>query len=114
MKSNYKYIAWVYDWLAKLVFGSKLELAKQALLSEIPTGAKILIVGGGTGSIIEYLAALNKKIEIGFVEQSKYMMDYAKKRNSTGLDIKYYNQSIVDFKLKGYDVVITNFFFDQL
>jgi 2-polyprenyl-3-methyl-5-hydroxy-6-metoxy-1,4-benzoquinol methylase len=113
LKSNYKYIAWIYDWLAKLVFGNKLELAKKALLAEIPNGAKILIVGGGTGSIIEYLAALDKELKLDFVEQSKYMIDYAQKRNTNSLSIKFYNQSILDSKLDGYDVVITNFFFDQ-
>ena len=113
MRSNYKYLAWIYDWLAKLVFGNKLELAKQGLLSEIPLGAKILVVGGGTGSIIEYLAKLNKQLRLDFVEQSKYMLGYAQKRNAENLDIKFYNQSILDLELNGYDVVITNFFFDQ-
>ncbi len=113
MNANYKYIAWIYDWLANLVFGNKLELAKRAFISDIPEGAKILVVGGGTGSIIEYLALLNKHLHVDFVEQSKYMIGYAKKRNVASLEIAFYNQSILDLNLMGYDVVITNFFFDQ-
>ena len=52
---NYNNIAWIYDWLAKVVFGRKQELASRAFLRIIPNDAKILVIGGGTGKIINYL-----------------------------------------------------------
>ncbi len=110
---NYNNIAWIYDWLAKIVFGSKQELAIQAFLRLIPDTAKILVVGGGTGKIIDYLRKLNKQLEIDFVEPSTSMMYQAKKRKLSHLQINFCQQSILDFKTVDYDVILTNFFFDQ-
>lgn len=111
--SNYNHIAWIYDWLAKIVFGRKQELAMQAFLNIIPDTAKILVVGGGTGKIIDYLQNLNKYLKIDFVEPSANMMRQAKKRDHSQLQINFCQQSILDFKTVDYDVVLTNFFFDQ-
>ena len=110
---NYNHIAWIYDWLAKIVFGRKQELAMQAFLSVIPDTAKILVVGGGTGKIIDYLRKLHKQLEIDFVEPSANMMYQAKKREVSNLQINFYQQSILDIKTADYDVVLTSFFFDQ-
>jgi ubiquinone/menaquinone biosynthesis C-methylase UbiE len=110
---NYNHIAWIYDWLAKIVYGRKQELAMQAFLSIIPDTAKILVVGGGTGKIIDYLRNLNKQLEIDFVEPSTNMMSQAKKRKLSHLQINFCQQSILDFKTVDYDVILTNFFFDQ-
>jgi ubiquinone/menaquinone biosynthesis C-methylase UbiE len=110
---NYNNIAWIYDWLAKIVFGRKQELAMQAFLSIIPDTAKILVVGGGTGKIIDYMRNLNKQLEIDFVEPSTNMMCQAKKRKRSHLQINFCQHSILDFKTVDYDVILTNFFFDQ-
>jgi ubiquinone/menaquinone biosynthesis C-methylase UbiE len=110
---NYNHIAWIYDWLAKIVFGRKQELAMQAFLSIIPDTAKILVVGGGTGKIIDYLRILHKQLEIDFVEPSANMMCQAKKREISHLQINFYQQSILEFQTVDYDVVLTSFFFDQ-
>jgi ubiquinone/menaquinone biosynthesis C-methylase UbiE len=110
---NYNHIAWIYDWLAKVVFGGKQEQAKQVFLAKIPDKAKILVVGGGTGKIIDYLRDLNKELEVDFVEQSANMLFYARKRAVTHLKINFHQQSILDFETTDYDVIITNFFFDQ-
>jgi ubiquinone/menaquinone biosynthesis C-methylase UbiE len=110
---NYNHIAWIYDWLAKIVFGGKQELAKQAFLARIPDKANILVVGGGTGKIIDYLGDLNQQLDVDFVEQSANMMFYARKRAVSHLKINFHQQSILDYKAGDYDVVLTNFFFDQ-
>jgi len=110
---DYNHIAWIYDWLAKIVYGEKQELAKQAFLAKIPDKGKILVVGGGTGKIIDYLRDLDKQLEVDFIELSTNMMSYAKKRKVSHLKINFHQHSILDLKSKDYDVVLTNFFFDQ-
>ena len=110
---NYNHIAWFYDDLAKIVFGNKQNLAKQVFLGQIPDNAKILVVGGGTGKIIDYLRGLNKRFEVDFVELSTSMMLYARKRKVSHLEVKFYRHSILDLNTTGYDIVLTNFFFDQ-
>ena len=113
MIPDYNNIAWIYDWLAKIVFGRKLELAKQAYLAQIPKNANVLVVGGGTGKILDYLRDLDKQLKVDFIEQSEAMILRAKKRKTTGLRLNFYNHSILDLKTTDYDVVLTNFFFDQ-
>jgi ubiquinone/menaquinone biosynthesis C-methylase UbiE len=110
---NYNRIAWIYDRLAKVVFGRKQQLAKKAFLTNIPDNAKILIVGGGTGGILDYLQDLGRPLDVDFVEYSSNMMLRARKRKISNLRIYFYDQSILDLKTVGYDVVLTNFFFDQ-
>jgi len=113
MVPDYNKIVWFYDQLAILVFGRKLEKAKCTYLNQIPHGAKVLVVGGGTGKIIDYLVQLNKQVSIDFVEPSSRMLLKAKKRMSIETKVNFYNCCIQDFGKIGYDTVITNFFFDQ-
>jgi 2-polyprenyl-3-methyl-5-hydroxy-6-metoxy-1,4-benzoquinol methylase len=110
---NYNNIAWIYDRLAKIVFGRKQELAMRAFLREIPQNSKVLVVGGGTGKIINYLGDLKKQLDVDFVEQSANMIRYAKKMEASHLKVNFYHQSILDFNRTEYDVILTNFFFDQ-
>ena len=93
---NYNHLAWIYDWLAKIVFGNNQEIAKQAFLTHIPDKAKVLIVGGGTGKIIDYLRDLNKQLVVDFVEPSANMMIRAKKREVSHLQINFYRRSILE------------------
>jgi len=113
LKPDYNHIAWIYDWLAKIVFDGKQEQAKQEFLTKIPDKAKILVVGGGTGKIIDYLRDLNKQLEVDFVEQSANMLFHARKRTISHLEINFHQQSILDLGTTDYDVVLTNFFFGQ-
>ena len=110
---DYNHIVWIYDRLAKFIFGKKQELAKQAFLIKIPEKAKILIVGGGTGKILDYLRDLDKQLEVDFVDLSANMIFQAKKRDVAYMQVNFYQQSVLDLKTTNYDVVITNFFFDQ-
>jgi ubiquinone/menaquinone biosynthesis C-methylase UbiE len=111
--SNYNYIAWCYDGLAKIVYGRKLERAKQAFLEEIPGQAKVLVIGGGTGKVIDYLQKSAKQGEIDFIEPSAQMIRRAEKRDRSKLNINFYQQSILEFKKTDYDFILVNFFFDQ-
>ena len=110
---NYNRVAWIYDRLAKIVFGEKLQLAKKVFLDQIPDKSRILVVGGGTGRILNYLQELNKEFEVDFVEKSSNMMFNAKKRDIASLTVNFYHHSILDLDRAGYNVILTSFFFDQ-
>ena len=110
---DYNKIAWLSDFLSKLVFGSKQKLARKAFLDKIPDNAKILIVGGGTGQIIKCLGELNRPLAVDFVELSTKMISYARRRNPSQTKVHFYNQSILQLEGTAYDFIITNFFFDQ-
>ena len=110
---DYNSIAWIYDLLAKLVFGNKQDRANREFIKRIPGKSRVLIVGGGTGKIINDLDKLNKNLEVDYVEISSKMNVLSKRRGNKTLKLTFYNKSILDFEKKGYDVIITNFFFDQ-
>ncbi|MFT6871434.1 MAG: ubiquinone/menaquinone biosynthesis C-methylase UbiE [Roseivirga sp.] len=112
MSNNFNTIAPVYDFLAKMVFGRSLERAQAAFLSELEpkVKAKVLIVGGGTGRILELLPE-GLDLQIDYVEMSKGMLERAKGRVSKGNHVQLICEDIR--KVNGqYDFVITNFFLD--
>ena len=113
MTPDYNNIAHRYDRLAKLVFGNKLESAKKANIEHIKPGHKVLVVGGGTGSILEYIAELGRKNVIDFVDVSDQMIQIARQREIIDNRVSFYPVKIEEFEISDYDIIITNFFFDQ-
>ena len=67
---SYDSIAGVYDKLAGIFIGKALREAQIYLLQFIPANARLLIVGGGTGWILE---------EITVVHQQGLAIDYKQK-----------------------------------
>jgi len=115
MRRSYDNIAWFYDRLARLVYGKALIHAQQYLIAAIPQGATILIAGGGTGWILEELAALHPfGLTIIYIDISTGMIALAKKRNVADNKITFINSAIQTVVLsEEYDAVLTPFLFDN-
>ncbi len=115
MKQGYDVIAPVYDTLAKLFIGKALRRAQVYFLRYIPDGAKVLIVGGGTGWILEEISAVHSKgLEIDYVDVSSKMIALAKRKNWGKNKVDFIHQSILDFTTQHqYDVIITPFLLDN-
>jgi len=79
MPSNFNLIAPVYDQLAFFVFGNNLTEAKKAFIRLIPENSRILLMGGGTGMILNFILEKNPSVSIDFVEPSSRMTAIAKK-----------------------------------
>lgn len=113
MKNNFNLIAPVYDRLAKVVFGRKLKQVQTQFLNLIPEKAEVLIIGGGTGWIINELFNTGFKGNLTYVEASEKMISLSKKSCAfnTSVDFIHGNESALPID-RTYDVVITNFFLD--
>ncbi len=114
--NNYNRIAWCYDLLSQLVFGKAIKKAQTAILPYIFPGSKVLIVGGGTGWILEEISKLySSGLAITYVDASEKMVHKSKHRNCGLNAIEFINKPVEDLQLKGgaYDVIITSFFFDN-
>lgn len=110
MKNNFNRVTSFYDALARVVFGYKLELAQQYFLDEIKTNTRVLIVGGGSGKILECLPE-NLDLKIDYVELSEGMTSRAMKRKRNGNHVSFKVHDV--FEIRGsYDIIITNFFLD--
>lgn len=107
-------IVWLYDALARLVFGDRLMSAQTAFLHRINPGSRVLILGGGTGAIVSALLALQPDCHIVFVDASQAMLRRARRRLRQLSDIEYIHgteNSIPDGHL--FDAVITPFYLDM-
>jgi ubiquinone/menaquinone biosynthesis C-methylase UbiE len=114
MRGNYDNSAYFYDTLSRLVFGKALVRAQVHLLSYIPANSSILIIGGGTGWILEEITKLNPSgLNITYVEISEKMMALSCKKNVGNNQVTFINKPIQQVALNQQDVIITPFLFDN-
>jgi len=116
MRNNYDKIASLYDRLSRLVFGRAQVNAQLALLQYIEKDARILIIGGGTGWILEALAKLFPSgLQITYVEISANMLALSKQKNVGANEVVFMQQAIEDcaFADTSFDIVFTAFLFDN-
>jgi ubiquinone/menaquinone biosynthesis C-methylase UbiE len=115
--NDYDGIAPAYDFLVRLVFGSRLF---EAQLHHLPrarlAGSRVLIIGGGTGRIIGPVMETLLPEQLVYMEKSAAMLDLSRKNTPE----KFLSQ--VNFVLgtqenlsekEKFDTIITCFFFDQ-
>jgi SAM-dependent methyltransferase len=113
--NNYDPIARYYDFLSRLFFGRSEILAQVGLLGYVPAGSRMLIVGGGTGWILEEIAdRYPAGLRITYVESSGEMMRLAKRRRVGGIVVSFVEQPIEAFVTdERYDCILTGFLFDN-
>ena len=114
MNPDFNIVARPYDFISRLVFGNSLVEAQVSSLHVIRPDSHILIVGGGTGWILEEITKIHSSgLKISYVENSSAMIDLSKKRNWQQNTVAFFHQPIQDFHIdKPFDVIITPFFFD--
>lgn len=113
--TDFDNIVFVYDHLKKLVFGKTLDEAQAALIPYIPSQAKVLIIGGGTGQIIIDILDRKAVEKITFVELSAKMIQAAKEKvKGRNIGHVFFLQRIADLldSQATFDVVITPFVLD--
>lgn len=115
MPANYDLLAGYYDRLARLVFGDVIFMAQLFLLRSIPAEARVLIVGGGTGWVLEKLCRLHPRgLQITYVESSAKMMAKSKNRDTGENPLTFIHAPVQSAGLEGaFDVVLTPFLFDN-
>src|SRR5262245_56174420 len=112
-QNNFDFIAKVYEHLARMIFGNELIKAQCHLLTKIPPNARVLILGGGTGEILDKLVQQNPGCRIWYIDASIEMLEAAKKRASVTENVLFIHGT-QDAIPEGqqFDAVITNFYLD--
>jgi ubiquinone/menaquinone biosynthesis C-methylase UbiE len=115
VKPSYNHIARYYDQLSRLVFGNTLVAAQLWLLDAIPPGAHVLVAGGGTGWILEAIAArIPSGLTITYADPAEQMIALSLKRNVGGNKVVFFTGSAADAPAdRPCDVLITPFLFDN-
>lgn len=77
---TFDFIAPLYDRLAQLVFGRALLAAQQAAWGLVPTGGDVLILGGGTGTLLPAFLGDKRPRRLLYLEASAAMLQRAQQR----------------------------------
>src|SRR4051794_1678707 len=115
MKANYNRVASFYDHLSRIVFGKAIIEAQKYLVEFIPAGSAILVVGGGTGWILEEISKKHPSgLKIVYVDKSKKMIDLSKKKD-VGTNTVVFLHADIDLVIlhDKFDVVFTPFVLDN-
>lgn len=113
MKNNFDHIATHYQRLSRAVFGNLLIQAQGHFLERIPSGARVLVAGGGDGEILRHLAALDRNLSVHFLDASFSMLELARMKYSGGDQVTFIHQDIKEWHPDtSFDVIITAFFLD--
>jgi tRNA (cmo5U34)-methyltransferase len=83
MPASFNRIAPIYDQLSFLVFRNRLIEAKKAFVSFIPRNSRVLLMGGGTGNILNFILSSDSSVIIDFVDPSSKMISIARKNLHT-------------------------------
>ena len=104
-------VAPFYDRLANMVFGQQLGLAQSHYLTQVSEKDCVLIIGGGTGRILEDLPVIPHRLD--FVEPSEGMISRAKTRLSQGV-VSFSQCRFEDFTSDElYDLIVSPFYWDM-
>jgi ubiquinone/menaquinone biosynthesis C-methylase UbiE len=115
LRYNYDILAPIYDRLSRLVFGRAQVDAQLYLIEAIHAGTRVLIIGGGTGRILEAIGQQQPGgLRITYIDASAKMIAMAKQRNAGNNHVTFINANIEDAVLQGpFDIVLTPFLLDN-
>jgi ubiquinone/menaquinone biosynthesis C-methylase UbiE len=115
-KPNFDWVAPFYDSLAFLVFGHRLQRAQVVFLNQIPANARILIVGGGTGWLLQQVLTHCQPSQVVYLETSARMLTRASRRvinhNVAGSVVFLVGDETCLKPEESFDVIITPFVLD--
>lgn len=113
--NNYDKIAKYYDFLSRMVFFKAQVNAQVCQLKYIAAQSQILIVGGGTGWVLEEISKVHAEgLRIVYLEISTKMIELSRLRDYGLNQVEFVNQGIEEFKTSTqFDLVCTPFLFDN-
>lgn len=117
MANNYDSIAGYYDRIHHLFYGQAEVNAQVELLEHVRPGDRLMIVGGGTGWILEKIAAIYPSgLRITYIESSKKMMELTQSRNWGENKVEFFTGRVEEWRPSEpgkFDCILTGFFFDN-
>lgn len=107
--NNFDRVAPVYDRIASIVFGRKWQEVQLAPTKMLHSQSEILIVGGGTGRLLE---GIPEDKNVTFVELSSQMISGAKRREIKPT-VEFVNANYLQWRThQQYDAIVFPFFLD--
>lgn len=115
MKRSYNILASIYDTLSRVVYGNTLVEAQVFLLPEIPPNATVLIIGGGTGWVLEEITQIHPSgLSITYLDIAEQMIALARQRNAGQNTVRFINSPVENGLPPGtFNIILTPFIFDN-
>jgi ubiquinone/menaquinone biosynthesis C-methylase UbiE len=115
MAASFNNSAWFYDLLSRLVYGKAIVNTQLYLLGYVQPNSKILIVGGGSGWILDEITKLYPAgLSITYVEVAPAMMALSQRRNTGSNKLVFINDAIENVALPpDFDAALIPFLFDN-
>ena len=116
--SGFDRVASFYDRLARLVYGDALEQAQLYLIPFIPANCRVLVIGGGSGWLLQQLVLTGRQLDILYLDAAPGMLKRAEAKYKS-MHLPHSCQ--VTFRLgteaalqphEQFDVIITPFLLD--
>lgn len=107
--NDFNLIASFYGFLSRAVFGDSLIESQTSFSHYFKTESDILILGGGTGKLLELIPQVKS---IDYLEKSEKMIERAKRRKGKN-SVSFLHEDFLEFQSgKKYNVILCPFFLD--
>jgi ubiquinone/menaquinone biosynthesis C-methylase UbiE len=113
--TGFDLIAPFYDRLASLVFGRTIRDSQTEFLQALPPRGTVLLIGGGTGWLLQRLLEVRPEIEVWYVEKSARMLELSREKlpSKSQPNVRFIHGTETDIpEAPLFDGIITPFFLD--
>lgn len=109
---GFDFLASRYTSLTRLVFGKTLDHAQKFPLDFIEPDVSVLILGGGSGELLNTLLQKHPTVSVDYIDLSPNMIELAKRKTGNPLSVNFITGTEQNIPSRTYTVVITNFYLD--
>jgi tRNA (cmo5U34)-methyltransferase len=110
---GFDFLAPAYDQLARAIIGEDIIHSQVYFLKRLSSCKRLLIIGGGTGWLLQDVCKNWPHLEIDYIDLSPRMINKARMRMTDSSQVTFITGSVNDIPTRPYDGVITNFFLDM-
>ena len=109
----YDRIAPYYDALSSIIFGRSIRRSQECQIQFIPQDSRVLMLGGGTGWLLERVLRERPSCKVTYLESSQKMIEMARAK-TPGASVNFIHGRISSIpENTTFDAIIADFFFDQ-
>jgi ubiquinone/menaquinone biosynthesis C-methylase UbiE len=111
--SGFDFLAPFYDGLARLFIGKDIVNSQLYFLKSFKGCNHLLILGGGSGWILDFIGREFPDLKIDYIDISPMMINSARKKYGGNKKINFIQGTESNIPDRLYDGVITNFYLDM-
>ena len=112
MLNSYNRIAFIYSLASKLVYGNTLTNIQHTLIKQLPQDGRLLIIGGGDGSILPFIYNNSPNLQLQYMEASSEMLKLAQSNAPKKQNIQFIHSDDFNKLDQEFNYIYAGFLFD--